>query len=864
MPHRRSIQSSRSLRPPPAAAAQGDISAADENRDTNVQHWTHVKRTDSHVKLLESHESIATEKEPVGKERHITAEQNHFELSRQGRLEKTKNGDFVNLRPHSAPDVDKKNESITSRETVPKLHVDSVRAHGWKRWTPLPARSLKPSNAELQHNKLSEESVYPDGDSMTQNASIMQKSIEQRKTEDSQTLKAPSDMYGVDRKSSKDSLKDTHHAREPKIEERRAKPVIQYGDYHERLAQKKERRLERKKEKERQRFLSSPTPIHLPEYITVTNLAALLKVRVEAFERRMRGLGFEETNHDHILDAETAGLIATEFNFTPVADTSEGNNILAQLPAKDKSFLPARPPVVTIMGHVDHGKTTLLDWLRKSSVAASEHGGITQHIGAFSVAMPGGKLITFLDTPGHAAFLSMRQRGANVTDIVILVVAADDSVKPQTIEAIKHSQAAKVPIIVAINKIDKDGSNVEQVKQDLARYGVDIEDYGGDTQVVCVSGKTGQGMQELEEATIALADILDLRAEIDGNAEGWVLEVTKKRTGLFATILVRRGTIKPGDFIVAGRSWAKVRSLRNEAGIQVRKAGPGTPIELDGWREHPIAGDEVLQADNERRAKSVVEYRNQLSEKSQMAADVAAMNEHRRLEQEKREQERLAQEVDEAAGVDEQVTIVAEPQSEIKEVYFVVKADVSGSVEAILESVSSLGNSEVRPHILRSGIGTIVQNDIDHAASAQGHIISFNNPTEANIARIAASAGVEILSHNIIYRLIDDVKAKLSQHLTPIITQKVLGEAEIAQVFDINVRGRVMARVAGCKVRNGIIAKPKKIRVLRGTEVIHDGKFPFLSPIPPFVPLLLNPTPLNPLPNLSYTYTQASSTPSNT
>lgn len=251
------------------------------------------------------------------------------------------------------------------------------------------------------------------------------------------------------------------------------------------------------------------------------------------------------------------------------------------------------------MGHVDHGKTTLLDWLRKSSIVATEHGGITQHIGAFSVTMPSGKIITFLDTPGHSAFLSMRERGAHVTDIVILVVAADDSVKPQTIEAIKHAKAANVPIIVAINKIDKEGSDIDGVKQDLAKNGVDIEDFGGDTQVVLVSGKTGQGMEELEEATVTLSEVLDMRAETDGPCEGWVLEAGTEKRGRVATVLVNRGTLKPGDIVVAGRTWARVRSLINEHGVGVKFAAPGTPVTVDGWKDQPLAGDSVIQAASE-------------------------------------------------------------------------------------------------------------------------------------------------------------------------------------------------------------------------------------------------------------------------
>lgn len=599
-----------------------------------------------------------------------------------------------------------------------------------------------------------------------------------------------------------------------------------------------ERKRKRKRKRIAQKQSRAPKQIYLPEFITVSNLATVLKVRVEDFGFRLRALGFEATNNDLILDAETAGLIAVELNFEPIVDTDRSHDLVARPPAIDVSLLPPRPPVVTIMGHVDHGKTTLLDWLRKSSVAASEHGGITQHIGAFSVSMPGGKLITFLDTPGHSAFLSMRERGANVTDIVILVVAADDSVKPQTVEAIKHAQAAKVPMIVAVSKIDKDDADVERVKLDLARHGVEIEDFGGDTQVVCISAKTGQGMAELEDAAIALADIQDMRAETDGPAEGWVVESTTNKIGRIATVLVRRGTISRGDILVAGLTWAKVRSLRNEAGTQVTAAGPGTPVEIDGWKNQPVAGDEVLQAPNEKIAKSVVERRNEVQKSSQMAVDMGAVNETRRLEQEKRELEKVkAREAWASAAATAGATIASASEAPapepshtgVTEIFFFIKADVSGSVEAVLNSVSALGNSEVCAHVLRSGVGPVTEFDIEHAAAAKAHIICFNVALEPKTASMAEAAGLKILDHRIIYKLVDDVKAILSEQLKPLITQMVLGEAEVAQIFEISIKNKVTTPVAGCKVRNGVVSRKNKVRVLRDKEVIYDGKLiPFL------------------------------------
>jgi translation initiation factor IF-2 len=594
--------------------------------------------------------------------------------------------------------------------------------------------------------------------------------------------------------------------------------------------QRQRRREERKRQKKSKQKQANapPSPLYLPEFISVSNLADVIGVRPAQFVARMEEMGFEGVMYNHVLDAETAGLIASEYNFEPIFETPDDDLAPAPEP-EDKSVLPLRPPVVTIMGHVDHGKTTILDWLRKSSVAASEHGGITQHIGAFSVAMPSGKTLTFLDTPGHAAFLDMRRRGANMTDIVVLVVAADDSVKPQTIEAIKHAKEADVPIIVAINKIDKENVNPEKVKQDLARHSVNVEDYGGDVQAICLSGKTGQGMLELEEAIVTLSELLDHRADPDGNAEGWVVEATTKKVGRVATVLVRQGTMRPGDIIVAGTTWARIRTLRNEAGVAISEATPGMPVEIDGWKEQPEAGSEVLQAPSEQKAKDVVGYRLEKTETQKLSQDMVAINDSRRETREKRRREG-AQDGDDL----EPVAAVSGPRA----INFMIKADVSGSVEALVNSVSGVGNSEIYAHILRSGVGPIGEFDVKHAAMADAKIISFNMPIDPAISRMAESQGVGILNHNIIYELIDDVKAKLSEHLPPTVSQRVTGEAEIGQIFQITVKGRETSAIAGCKVRNGMVSRSKKVRVLRGKEVVYDGAFELCKSLPFWIILL--------------------------
>lgn len=591
-------------------------------------------------------------------------------------------------------------------------------------------------------------------------------------------------------------------------------------ELEERMSKAELKRARKEAKRQAQMQKEEPTPVHLPEYISVANLASLLKLRVEDFVKKLEEFGFEDVQNNHVLNAEHAGLIAQEYNFEPIIQIEEVDEDLhpaPELSPEEYAALPAKPPVVTIMGHVDHGKTTILDYMRNSSVAAGEFGGITQHIGAFSVPLSSGKKITFLDTPGHSAFETMRKRGANVTDIVVLVVAADDSVKPQTVEAIKHAQAAGVPMIVAINKIDKDQANPEKVKQDLGRHGVEVEDFGGEVQTVCVSGKTGQGIPELEEAISTLSEILDHRADPLANVEGWVLEGSTKRSGRVATVLVRSGTLRVGDIIVAGTTWARVRTLKNEAGVAVEEVGPGLPVEVDGWREQPIAGDEVLQAADEQQAHDVTEFRLDMVEREKMAKDVDAINDSR-----KQAERKNTEEADSAA--DAEVAVEKSTGPDITN--FIVKGDVSGSVEAVVDSVSAIGNNEVGCLILRSGVGPPSEFDIEHAASAKGHIINFNTVVPPAIAQMAEQKGVQILDSNIIYRVVENVKAMLSEKLSPRVTSRVIGEAEIAAEFEIGVSGKKKMKVAGSKVRNGIVDKKHKFKVFRGDKVVFDGEFP--------------------------------------
>lgn len=632
---------------------------------------------------------------------------------------------------------------------------------------------------------------------------------------------------------SNDELKndDSTHASERKEYERARKPrntrynTRDEDDFDEEAYEERKRRRaaekeRKKKEQELAAAEAGAVPIFLPEYISVSNLGDALGVKLNVFLRQLEDLGFEDITEESIMTGETAALVAQEYGFEPTVDSGEKVDLKPRPPPEDPSVLPPRPPVVTIMGHVDHGKTTLLDYLRKSSVAASEHGGITQHIGAFSVKLSAGKQITFLDTPGHAAFLSMRQRGANVTDIVILVVAADDSVKPQTIEALKHARAAKVPIIVAINKVDKEEARVDLVKSDLAKNGVEIEDYGGDVQTVLVSGRTGQGMQDLEESILSLSEVLDLRAEEDGMAEGWVLESSVKSIGRAATVLVKRGTLRRGDYIVAGEVFAKIRVMLSEGGVELEEAPPGTPVEILGWRDLPDAGDQVLQAPDEDKAKNAIDYRRELSERGEAVSQMAQQE----LERRERERVKAEKAAAEAEGGDQEEKPEEDGPPGSTTVHFLVRGDVDGSVEAVCASIMEIGNNEVRPKILRAGPGLILESDIEYATISGSHIVNFNNPIPGHIKRMAEESGVRILDFNVIYHLVDAVKDTLSQQLKPTISTKVLGEAEVLQLFPINIRGRVYKNIAGCRIRNGLISRNAKYRVIRKGEKVFSGK----------------------------------------
>ncbi|HTK79940.1 MAG TPA: translation initiation factor IF-2 [Rhizomicrobium sp.] len=543
---------------------------------------------------------------------------------------------------------------------------------------------------------------------------------------------------------------------------------------------------------------AGPREVTIPETITVAEFANRMARRsVDVIKVLMKN-GMMATAND-VIDADTAELVATEYGHT-VKRVAESDVLEGLRGGTDEdSQLHPRPPVVTVMGHVDHGKTSLLDALRKTDVVAGEAGGITQHIGAYQVQMKNGNKITFLDTPGHAAFTAMRARGAKVTDIVVLVVAADDGVMPQTVEAISHARAASVPIIVAVNKIDKADANPTRVKTELLQHEIQVEDLGGETLCIEVSATKGTNLDKLEEAILLQAEVLDLKANPDRPAEGAIVEAKlDKGRGSVATALVERGTLKVGDILVAGSEWGRVRLLMNDRGETVQSAGPATPVEVLGLSGVPEAGDEFVVVNDEARAREVTEYRA-------------------RKRRETRQKNLGRQTLDQL--------LQKQKEGEKRLLPLVIKTDVQGSAEAIQGALEKLGTDEVGAQVLQSGVGGITESDVILAHASGAAIIGFNVRANAQARERAKRDGVEIRYYNIIYNVVDDVKAALSGMLAPETREKFLGNAEILEVFAISKIGRV----AGCRVTEGVVRRGAKVRLIRDNVVIHEGELSTLK-----------------------------------
>ncbi|HEX6118757.1 MAG TPA: translation initiation factor IF-2 [Dongiaceae bacterium] len=556
--------------------------------------------------------------------------------------------------------------------------------------------------------------------------------------------------------------------------------------------------VKRAREKEKRHLMAQQPQakvlrdVILPETITVQDLASRMAERGAEIIKSLMKMGVMATINQTI-DADTAELIIGEFGHK-ARRVTEGDIETGILGEEDiDDHLVARPPIVTIMGHVDHGKTSLLDALRQTDVAAHEAGGITQHIGAYQVQLDNGGKITFIDTPGHAAFTEMRARGANVTDIVVLVVAADDGIMPQTVEAIRHAKAAQVPIIVAVNKIDKPDADVNRVRNELLSHELVVEELGGDVLAVEVSAKMKTNLDKLEQALLLQAEVLELRANPDRPAQGAVIEAKLERgRGTVATLLVQKGTLKVGDILIAGSEWGRVRALLDDRGRSVDAAGPATPVEVLGLQGTPQAGDTFVVVENETRAREVAEFRAHRQRQHQMAAA--------------------------KRGTLEQMFTKIQA-GEAKEMAVVIKGDVQGSVEAITASLNQLATDEVKVRVLHAAVGGINESDVTLARASGGMIIGFNVRANPQARELARRDHIDIRYYSIIYNVVDDVKAALSGMLAPTLREKFLGNAEIREVFNITKVGKV----AGCMVVEGVVKRGARVRLLRDSVVVHEG-----------------------------------------
>ncbi len=558
--------------------------------------------------------------------------------------------------------------------------------------------------------------------------------------------------------------------------------------------------MKRKQERARQKAMGGQVErekvvrtVQLPEAIVVSELANRMTERVADVVKALMQNGIMATQNQTI-DADTAELIIEEFGHKVQRVSDADVEDVIDTVEDDEADLKSRPPVITVMGHVDHGKTSLLDAIRNAKVVAGEAGGITQHIGAYQVTTDSGQVLSFLDTPGHAAFTSMRARGAQVTDIVVLVVAADDAVMPQTIEAINHAKAAEVPMIVAINKIDRPEANPDKVRTDLLQHEVIVEKMSGEVQDVEVSAINGTGLDELLEAIALQSEILELKANPERAASGAVIEAQLDvGRGPVATVLVQNGTLRQGDIFVVGEQWGKVRAMENDKGERVKEAGPSVPVEVLGLNGTPEAGDVLNVVETEAQAREIASYRESAAKEKRAAAG--------------------------AATTLEQLMAKAKEDENVAELPILVKADVQGSAEAIVQAMEKIGNEEVRVRVLHSGVGAITESDVGLAEASGAPVVGFNVRANAPARNAANQKGVEIRYYSVIYDLVDDVKAAASGLLSAEVREKFIGYATIKEVFKVSNVGRV----AGCLVTEGVARRSAGVRLLRDDVVIHEG-----------------------------------------
>jgi len=597
--------------------------------------------------------------------------------------------------------------------------------------------------------------------------------------------------------------KETKEERETRLAKEQKEEMEALRKLMEGQPKKKKPKKEEKKKEAEEQSKEEIKIVQIPEVITVRELADLLDIPVNQILMDLLKRKILATVNQTI-DPKIAIEIAEEHGF--LAELKEEGvekekeketeeEIFSEEETAEEENLVSRPPVVVVMGHVDHGKTTLLDTIRKTDVAAKEHGGITQHIGAYKIKLPNGKEITFLDTPGHEAFTTLRARGSKVADIAILVVAADDGVKPQTVEAINHAKSAKVPIVVAVNKIDKPGADPMRVRQELTQYGLIPEEWGGDTIFVDTSAKTGKNVEGLLEMVLLVAEMSELRADPNRPAIGTVIESKlDPKKGPVATVLVENGTLKVGDYFVAGYTWGKVKALLNERGERLKEAGPGTPVEVLGFEEVPQAGDKFIVKASEREAKQLAEIRKL-----------------------RREEELLAK----------KTRIHLENLSEVKEINIIIKADTQGSLEALRKSIEELSNkfSEVSINIIHGAVGGITESDVMLAAASNAIIIGFNVRPDAGARKAAEEENVDVRVYNIIYQALEDLEKAMKGMLAPTYREVLLGTAEVRATF----KAKSIGTIAGCYVTDGVIKRNAKARLVRNGVVIYDGEISSLK-----------------------------------
>lgn len=632
---------------------------------------------------------------------------------------------------------------------------------------------------------------HPNKDRTARSEQVKSRAHDDKKMERKQPREHKHDEAAQEKKTKADRSQRIEQKKRQEGRKQNTDRQVESKNQRRQKEQSQKRKVQQKKEMQGK---SKPKPIELSGSIVVKDLAAKMGVQVAKVMTKLIGLGMM-VNQNQEIEQDLAEMIANEFGVEVkiVEDTHTIEAMEAQLDQVDsEESLKERPPVVTVMGHVDHGKTSLLDAIKHSKVTASEAGGITQHIGAYTVNV-NGKKVTFLDTPGHEAFTSMRSRGAQITDITILVVAADDGVMPQTIEAISHAKAAKVPIIVAINKMDKPEANADRIKQELLENGLTPEDWGGDTITVPVSARTKEGIDELLDMVLLVAEVEELKANPDRLAVGTIIEAQlDKGKGPVATVLVQKGTLNKGDTVVSGTSSGRIRALYDDKGKQVKKAGPSIPAVIIGLSEVPNAGDTIYATEDEKTARTMAEL-NRLSQRD------------------------IQLKATKKVSLDDLFDQIQE--GEVQDLNIIIKGDVRGSIEALAQSLMKLDHEEVKVNIIHQGVGGITEGDVMLASASNALVIGFNVRPNLNAMAMANSEGIDIRTYRVIYEVIEDVQAAIKGMLAPSLVEEVIGRAEVRQTFRLP-NGTT---IAGIYVQNGYIARRAKVKLLRNDIVVHEG-----------------------------------------